>query len=144
MFWIQIHNLPLNQRNKENLSNIGRYIGDFIRCDKDNMHQSLQKFERILVSVNTQEALKAGCFITREFGEKLWLAFKYERISDFCYGCGKIDHIVAACEGKHQDEHGELRGEQGLGPWMRARYKGQGGRSAQATVVTTVEARQPK
>lgn len=139
-FWIQIYNLPLNRRNKENLNKIGQYVGEFIQYDVEHTHQSLQMFVRIMVSVNILEALKPGCFILRESGEKLWLAFKYERISDFCYCCGKIDHSVAACHHNDRVEHGDMRGEQGLGPWMRDRYKGHTSWSAQATTKGTPEA----
>lgn len=76
-FWIQVHNLPPNRRNKENLCKIGNYIGKLIRCDDQKALQNFQKFIRILVSVNIQTALKLGCIISRENGEKLWVAFKY-------------------------------------------------------------------
>lgn len=55
--WIQIHNLPPNRRNRENLHKLGKYLGEFIRHDATHSQQSLQMFVRILVSVNMQDPL---------------------------------------------------------------------------------------
>lgn len=94
--------------------------------------------------MNIQEPLKPGCFTTRETGEKLWLAFKYERLSDFCYGCGKIDHTMAACSGESQGDMRGMRVEQGWGPWQRAWSKGSARRPEQATTGDFLEVTQTK
>lgn len=80
------------------------------------METCLQRFIRIHISVNIQEPLKPGCFITRETGERLWLAFKFERLSDFCYACGNMDHTMTACPQETNEDLCRLRGEQGWGP----------------------------
>lgn len=83
--------------------------------------------------MNIQEPLKSGCFIQQESGEKLWVAFKFERLSDFCYGCGMIDHTVVACVGEVSGDMHAMRDERCWGPWMRALSKGPAGRSKPAT-----------
>lgn len=43
-YWVQIHNLPPNRRNKENLQKLGDHIGEFIRVSEDPILNSPQKF----------------------------------------------------------------------------------------------------
>lgn len=45
--------------------------------------------------------------------------FKYERLPNFCYQCGLLEHDLKDC--KHKDEinkEGEM-GEFQYGPWLR-------------------------
>lgn len=74
----------------------------------------------------------------------MWIAFKYERISDFCYGCEQIDHTLAACACKTQADPGGNLGEQGLGPWMWARYRGNTSRPSEGTTVDPSKVLQTK
>lgn len=36
----------------------------------------------------------AGFFIDRYDGNDLWIEFKFERLSELCYICGFLDHII--------------------------------------------------
>lgn len=56
-----------------------------------------QKFIRVRVWVDITKPLKKGCFLKRPEEEDLWVKFKYERMSDFCYGCGRVRHTVNDC-----------------------------------------------
>lgn len=88
--------------------------------DEAHLKAGVNRFVPIRAELNTSKALKPCCFIKRENGEQLWLAFKYERLSDFCYNCGRISHIDQACgepKVNKQDDDNEFTG---FGPWMRA------------------------
>lgn len=73
--------------------------------------------------VDTSKALKQGCYTTREFGSKLWTTFKYERLSDFCYSCGHLDHSKPACPLRTQQST-----KNQFGPWLRASFTGRTGK----------------
>lgn len=45
--------------------------------------------------------------------------FKFERLMDFCYGCGKIRHLLKDCTYKTLEEEGDLL-NLSFGQWMRA------------------------
>lgn len=96
-FWVQIHNLPLNKMNRANAELIGQVMGKFVYVDEDALKTRIHKYLRISVAVDTTLSLKAGCLIRREDGEHSWVHFKYERLPEFCYLCGKIEHVEKAC-----------------------------------------------
>lgn len=50
---------------------------------------------------------------------------------------------MTACESQDHDENDEHRGEQGLGPWMRVRYKGPNDRPVERSSETTPTQQQP-
>lgn len=105
--------------NHENAEKIGNYIGRHIKNEETTQLIRLGKFIRISVNVNITQRLKIGCFITRENGDKLWIAFKYETLADFCYECGKADLIAQACLAPIQKELREAPDQQRWGPWLR-------------------------
>lgn len=41
--------------------------------------------------------------------------FRYEKLADFCYMCGRLDHLVKACTYAHLD------GLRYYGLWLRAK-----------------------
>lgn len=90
--WVEIHNFPPNRVNTENLRRIGKLFGDNCVIDEDQLKSGVRCFIRIRADLNVSKVLKPGCFISRENDEQLWLAFKYEWISGFCYNCGRITH----------------------------------------------------
>lgn len=118
--WVQIHNLPPNRLNIENLQRIGKLLGDHFEIDESHLHSGMSRFVRIRVAINVTRALKPGCFISRETGARLWIAFKYERISDFCYSCGKLTCTVSACPEPKQESSADREDCMGFGPWLRA------------------------
>lgn len=54
-------------------------------------------FLRVRVVVNTMNPLTTGCWPSREDTEETWVEFRYERLQDFCYRCGRIDHAKTEC-----------------------------------------------
>lgn len=71
--------------------------------------------------MNITSSLKVGCHITREDDRKLWVAFRYERLTDFCYGCGRVDHTLQACPMPQEEYAKFLDEKQNFGPWMRTK-----------------------
>lgn len=120
-FWVQIHNIPPNRQNLANAKKLGDFIGEFV--DLDNS-QPLKNFLRILVLINTTKPLKTGTFIKRENGLTWWLAFKFERLSDFCFRCGKLGHTFTSCSLPQPDSEGVLDPRLAYGSWMRASSMG--------------------
>lgn len=52
---------------------------------------------RVKVSVNTSNPLTIGFCLPRDNNNDTWIKFRYERLQDFCYRCGRIGHFNNKC-----------------------------------------------
>ncbi|XP_050217790.1 uncharacterized protein LOC126668645 [Mercurialis annua] len=137
--WVRIYDLPLNFRGKAAVEKIGSKIGRVEERDDDN-GGDWSRYSRIRVVIDTNKPLMRGMTAINPLGEKVWISFKYERIHNYCYWCGMMDHVEAECETK--PEQTEVS-EWPYGPILRATprrrklmgsrmYMGTGGRSWEA------------
>ena len=47
---------------------------------------------KVRVNINIKRPLKRGKLINSIDGRKVLAMFKFERLPDFCYICGRLDH----------------------------------------------------
>ena len=96
-FWIQIYNLPLKCRTKETGWAIGSSLGTVLDVDVPESGVQWGKCLRVRVRIDTTKRLIRGKKITIEGGESRWVSFKFERLPNFCYSCGLLDHSLKDC-----------------------------------------------
>ncbi|KAM1264267.1 hypothetical protein ACFX15_033657 [Malus domestica] len=72
-------------------------------------------FLRVRVLVNSENPLVLGCWLKREVNRETWVEFRYERLQDFCYHCGCIDHINTECSFAANMDRAK-----GFGDWIKA------------------------
>ncbi|KAM2040584.1 hypothetical protein ACFX16_034502 [Malus domestica] len=72
-------------------------------------------FLRVRVLVNSENPLVLGCWLKREVNRETWVEFRYERLQDFCFHCGRIDHINTECSFV-----ANMGGAKGFGDWIKA------------------------
>lgn len=53
--------------------------------------------------LDVRKPLRRGIFVSTRESSKLWLAFKYDNLSLFCLGCGKMGHGVVDYDMLSQD-----------------------------------------
>ena len=53
---------------------------------------------QVRVTLDLNLPLCHGRVITLADGGKSWVAFKYERLPNLCYWCGRLDHDDKNCE----------------------------------------------
>ena len=96
-FWIQIHGLPTMYQTKSVGWSIGATLGEVEKVDANEKGFCLGKFIRVRVLIDISIPLCRGQKVRLgEHGLK-WVEFKYERLSIFCYLCGRIDHDERDC-----------------------------------------------
>ncbi|PWA36086.1 hypothetical protein CTI12_AA602610 [Artemisia annua] len=97
-FWVQAHGLPFGKLTKSFATEIAPKVGTLIDvdCDVDGF-QFDRSFLRFKVKVNLRRPLCPGFKLPREGYDDLWINFKYERLGDFCYNCGRLGHDVDSC-----------------------------------------------
>ena len=77
-------------------------------------------FMRVRVLVDVSQPLCRGRVICLEDGKELWVSFKYERLPNLCYWCGRLTHNDRDCE-LWLDSEGTLEdSDKRYGPWIRA------------------------
>ncbi|KAI8030947.1 hypothetical protein LOK49_LG01G00840 [Camellia lanceoleosa] len=103
-FWVQVHGLPVEKMTRRNGQIIAESIGTLIGVEAP--HDGLllyRSFLHIQVEINVSKPLPRGFILkkkdptTQELVEK-WVHFKFERLSDFCYDCGRIGHDQHSCK----------------------------------------------
>ncbi|KAH1130931.1 hypothetical protein J1N35_002309 [Gossypium stocksii] len=52
---------------------------------------------RLKVQLNARKPLRRGIFNATGDQEKVWLSFKYEVLSNFCFGCGCMGYVTKDC-----------------------------------------------
>lgn len=99
-FWIQIHGLPLEKMTRANAEIIGRRFGKLLAVETSTDGMLLgRSFLRVRVAVKITDPLPKGFWLRRkpESNGDLWISYKYEKLSDYCYDCGRIGHDNRSC-----------------------------------------------
>lgn len=78
-FWVQSHELGLE-----------KFIGEFIETEG--------RIEDINRNYMRLKVLLAGFWRKNSHRVKTLANIKYERLSDFCYGCGRPGHTTQLCK----------------------------------------------
>lgn len=96
-FFLQVHGLPPKWLNADNARMIGSEIGHVHENTISRKTVVNQRFLRFRVDIPIIEALQAGFVQKVDNVEEYWVQFKFERLADFCYNCGFIDHVTGRC-----------------------------------------------
>ncbi|XP_028084228.1 uncharacterized protein LOC114285387 [Camellia sinensis] len=103
-FWVQVHGLPPEKLTKANGELIGNRIGRLIRVEAHCEGLLLYRnFHRIRVELYISKPLPRGFFLQHNdslqaASSNPWISFKFEKLFDFCFDCGRIGHDRKACK----------------------------------------------
>ncbi|KAL7177015.1 hypothetical protein ACSBR2_030365 [Camellia fascicularis] len=105
-FWVQVHGLPIQKLTKQNGEILGQKIGRLVRVEAHTEGLLFYRsFLRIRVAIDTHQPLPRGLWLQRGPGtDDLWLSFKYEKLSNFCYDCGRLGHESNSCKFVSKEE----------------------------------------
>ncbi|MBA0845250.1 hypothetical protein Goarm_022376, partial [Gossypium armourianum] len=98
-FWVQVHDVPTGLFSKILAAQLGNFLGNFMEHDVSYLGKENRNFMRIRVQIDIRSPLKRRKKIS--FGGKCsYVTFKYERLSLFCFYCGRLGHNDSFCEAK--------------------------------------------
>lgn len=96
-FWIRIKDVPFNRRNTEVAYGIGETMGGFLEYD-DADPLGWEEFMRVKVLVEIDKPLRRVVKIATGHNSSKWCGLQYERLEDFCFYCGRLDHVDRDCQ----------------------------------------------
>ena len=85
LFWVQVHDIPIQYMTKEVAKNICDIVGE-VQKSVGAVTDEGGHFIRVQVMIDITLPLCQGRVITLENGLNHWVRFKYERLPNLC-GC---------------------------------------------------------
>ncbi len=119
-FWVQLHNLPIRRMTEEAAITIGKSIGEVEKVAARDDERGGENCIRIRVRMDVMRPLCRERMVKMEEGKKRWVAFRYERLPNFCYWCGLFDHGEKDCDIGLRQRHADSVEEFQFGAWLRA------------------------
>ncbi|KAL3618557.1 hypothetical protein CASFOL_037639 [Castilleja foliolosa] len=116
-FWVHIYGIPVSYINPSNVEMLANEIGTFVKTDLHSPAQKWKRYVKIEIDININKPLLSYPVFSCDWGKRLMLEIRYERLIDFCHTCGRIGHKGPYCSWKGQDD-GEIE-ERNFGPWMK-------------------------
>ncbi|XP_050212901.1 uncharacterized protein LOC126664516 [Mercurialis annua] len=101
LVWVRVYNLPMNCRGKVAVTKLGTKLGRVLEVDGGS--GDYNRYGRARVLLDVSKPIIRGTKVINPLGEQCWIPFKYERLQNFCYWCGMLDHLVADCEEKPEE-----------------------------------------
>ncbi|XP_050220766.1 uncharacterized protein LOC126671095 [Mercurialis annua] len=123
LFWVQVKGLPPNQVNEENARRIATLFNRFVELDMDHRAPLWRHyFLRIRIELDNSSPLLAGFHNTTDATKREWIRFRFEKLPDICFFCGKMGHTRSFCETRITEEEAGIfyAGKYRYGLFMRA------------------------
>ena len=95
--WVQVYGLPFDLINEEAGLDIGRGIGRVVEVDCKALALDLARFLRIRVEIPLKKPIRRGGQVVSPEGDRVKVAYKYERLVGMCFQCGRVGHNANRC-----------------------------------------------
>ncbi|KAK9989376.1 hypothetical protein SO802_029615 [Lithocarpus litseifolius] len=117
--WVQVWGLPFDLINEEAGLDIGRGIGSVVEVDCKALASDQARFLRIRVEIPIKKPLRRGGQVVSPEGDRIKVAYRYERLTGMCFHCGRVGHDAIRCP-HPLVANTETRP---YGDWLRAGYR---------------------
>ncbi|KAL5793151.1 hypothetical protein ACOSP7_001745 [Xanthoceras sorbifolium] len=104
---------------------LGSKVGKVKDIDTGASGDCMGKFIRIRVSIDISKPLKRGIRVSLDDSEEtIILLIRYERLPEYCFGCGMVGHHVRDCPSAPTVADFVQADNHPFGPWLRASSSG--------------------
>lgn len=102
--WVQCHNVPIECMDPLIIRRIGEKVGRVEEVDVGEGGLCMGKFARIRVTRRIEDPLVRCVPLVHEVLQKeVLVLLQYERLSEFCFVCGRVGHISPDCRDETVD-----------------------------------------
>lgn len=115
--WVQLWGLPFDLLNAEAAEDIGSGLGRVVSVDQTALSSDQARFLLVRVEIPLSQPLRWTGPVVSPEGERSWVKFRYERIDELCFSCGRLGHETKTCT---LTKPCTTYGEQPYGDWLRA------------------------
>ncbi|KAL5792899.1 hypothetical protein ACOSP7_001493 [Xanthoceras sorbifolium] len=120
-FWVQLHNVPLVCMTKEIGWALGSKIGRVMDIDVGATGDCLGRFLRVRVVIDITKPLNRYLRVGLSEGDPdTVLLLRYERLTEYCFQCGVVGHVVREFQIANDIGGSSLAPDYKFGVWMRA------------------------
>ncbi|KAL8515424.1 hypothetical protein ACS0TY_014209 [Phlomoides rotata] len=112
-FWVQNFGLLVGYFSEDIGKALGNFIGKFLEYDLSNTSLVWREYMRVRVDIGVNEPLKCFKKIKLDSGAVVVVTFKYEKLHNLCFICGKLGHTESYCDILFNTEEGEVKREWG-------------------------------
>jgi hypothetical protein len=117
-FWVRMYNLPLACMGSEIGHQIGSTIGKVEDVEVNVRDAAWREYLRVRIIIDLSKPLDMGRKINIK-NKSTWVAFKYEKLPNFCYLCGVVRHENLGCAVQNVQHDGGLPRDTPFGPWLK-------------------------
>jgi len=96
-FWVKAYSVPPLKQTVEFAKVLGSQLGIFLSCDEANLYCGADKSVNFQVELDITKPLRRGIRMVVR-GKTLWIRLGYVKLPIFCYGCGKLGHVLKGCD----------------------------------------------
>ena len=119
-FWLQVHDLPISSLKLRVAQDIASVAGEVLNTGAEDEDYEGSQFLRVRVKIDITKPLCRGRKIGLSSGEEGWVSFKYERLPNVCYWCGRLTHHDRDCSVGLKRKGASREVDKQFGPWLRA------------------------
>ena len=112
--------MPIGSFSLDLAKEIGLVVGKVENQMIDEGDQYGVNFIRLRDVVDIHNPICHGCMITTVRGNEGWVNFRYERLPNICYWCGKLTHRDRECPLWIRSRGTLKDGDQQFSAWLRA------------------------
>ncbi|KAK5774548.1 hypothetical protein PVK06_042403 [Gossypium arboreum] len=99
-FWVQIHDVLSGFFSEPLARQLGDFIRKFLEYDSVCLEKGMQNCLLMRVCLDVKRPLKRKKRVMFSLGICGYVNFKYERLTLFCFFCGKLRHSDSFCQGR--------------------------------------------
>lgn len=103
--WVHILDLPPHCRTSNMARKIGSCLGEVLDSGVFELPDK-SIILKVKVHIDISKPIKKGANIGSRTDGVIWVNFRYEKLPQFCFYCGKVGHGEQGCSLSSSDEEG--------------------------------------